>query len=151
MVLAVAPCSALTYVKFFHDLRHPDPPEQYYLHRDVGAAIAWLGEKGSERDVVLASHDTSQFIPRLAQVRVVSGQDALTDQYRERNAHVLRFFQTPGEDDGFKRWLCRELGVTYIFSGPFERAIAPPRFEVYPWMDAVFKNESVTIYAVRSP
>ncbi|MCF6285750.1 MAG: hypothetical protein L3K26_11220 [Candidatus Hydrogenedentes bacterium] len=150
IVIAAVPGNALIYGKFFNDLRHPDPPWQYYLYKETRTAIDWLAQHGSEGDVVLASHDTSQFIPRLANLRVVTGQDVLTDNYTERNGHILRFFQSPG-DEGFKQWLCRETSTTYIFVGPFERELAIEKFAALPWMEPVYSSGKVSLFAVRLP
>jgi len=147
---AVFPGTLLTYGKFFADLRHPESPWQYYLDRGTGTAIVWLGEHASERGVVLASHDTSQFIPRLANLRTVTGQDVLSANYRQHNAWVARFFQSPG-DDGFKAWLCRELGVTHVIAGPFERAIAGAHFTPPRWLEPLRTFGETTVYAVWRP
>jgi len=148
LVIAVAPTNSLVYAKFFATLHQPEGMWQYYLSQDTLDAIAWLRENAPEESVVLASHDTSQFIPRLANLRAVTGQDALTPNYRAVNGQVLRFYQGSG-DDGFKQWLCRQQGVRYVFSGTSEGAFGIVDFGAYPWLVQVYAQGSVTIFAVK--
>ena len=140
----------LAYGKFFRDLPHPDPLWQYYLADDVIAATTWMESNLQESNVVLASQDTSQFIPRLVDVRVLTGQDVLAPRYREKNSFLLRFFQSPG-DDGYKRWMCRHLGVTHVLIGPWEQEIAYQDYGVHPWLVPVFEQGEVTVYRVDLP
>ncbi len=150
MIVLVIPCNVLHYGKFFNDLRHPDAPWVYYLHNHVGDAMTQLSRFGDEGDVVLASHDTSQFVPRLAGLRVVAGQDALSVDYEENNALVLRFFQSPG-DVGFKEWFVRTRNIDFVFVGPFEQAVAPQELGEIPWLAPVYSNDLVTIYRTELP
>lgn len=142
----VLPVNALVYVQFFTTLHHPKPPWQYYLPQSALDAIAWLDENAPAESVVLASHDSSAFIPRFADLRVVTGQDALTPDYRVVNEHVQRFFQNTG-DQGFKQWLLREQQVDYVLVGPFERALAGEATPRYPWLQQVYQSGDVQVFA----
>lgn len=148
--LLVLPGNGLNYARFFTTLHQPVAPWRYYLPDDLLQGLNWLEEEAPTESVVLASHDTSQFIPRLADLRVVSGQDVLTDRYREANASVLRFFGTPG-DDAFKQGFCREQSVAWIILGPFENAIAALEPDDHPWMRPAFRKGEVAIYRVELP
>ncbi len=148
--ILVLPGNALNYARFFTTLHEPVAPWRYYLADDLLRGLDWLKENAAPESVVLASHDTSQFIPRLANLRVVSGQDVLTDRYREANASVLRFFLTPG-DDAFKQGFCREQSVAWIILGPFEKAFAVLDPADHPWMRPVFTDGEVSIYRVDLP
>jgi hypothetical protein len=148
LMVLVLPGNALNYARFFTTLHDPVPPWRYYLPNDLLNGLNWLEKNAAPESVILASHDTSQFVPRLANLRVVSGQDVLTDHYREANASVLRFFLTPG-DDAFKEGLCREQRVSYIVVGPFERTFAALNPDDHPWMHPVFREGDVAIYRVE--
>lgn len=146
-VVAIFPSNGLVYAHFFTQLQHPPEPWRYYLSRDVIDGVAWLEQHAPEEAVVLASHATSQFVPRLADLRVVTGQDVLTRDYPQMNAHVARFFQSPG-DDGFKRWFCQEQRVAYVIVGPDERALGPWEPTAHTWLHLVFETGGVTIFQV---
>ncbi len=146
----VLPGNALNYARFFTTLHQPVAPWRYYLPDSLLRGLQWLEENAAPEAVVLASHDTSQFIPRLANLRVVSGQDVLTDRYREANASVLRFFQSAG-DNFFKEEFCREEGIAWIVMGPFESAFAALNPADYPWMRPAFTEGDVSIYRVELP
>ncbi len=150
MGVLVLPGNALNYARFFTTLHEPVAPWRYYLADDLLQGLDWLKKNAAPESVVLASHDTSQFIPRLANLRVVSGQDVLTDRYREANASVLRFFVTPG-DDAFKQGFCREQSVAWMVLGPFEKAFALLDPADHPWMRPEFTDGDVSIYRVDLP
>ena len=141
--------NVLVYLNFFRELHRPVAPWRYYVPKSLIAAGTWLDTHAQDTPVVLASNDSSQFLPRLAHVRVVSGQDALTPNYPQRNGDVLRFFGSP-EDDGFKRWICGQWHVDYILVGPFESqsAFKP---EVHPWLKQVYAEGGSALYQVAAP
>ena len=96
---------------------------------------------------MLASHDTSQFIPRLANLRVLTGQDVLTLNYSMQNSWVAQFFGTPG-DEGFKRWLCRSQQVAWVLVGPAERRLGNLNVTMPSGFERVHSIGDVGIYAV---
>lgn len=147
LALACLPTNLMVYTQFFTTLHRPQEPWRYYLDRDTLDAIGWLRDNAPEEATVIASHATSQFIPRLANLRVLTGQDALTPNYRAMNSHVLRFFQSPG-DDAFKKWLCREQGAAYVLAGPEERALGIVGLETYRWLAPVHSAGATTVYRV---
>ncbi|MBL7645397.1 MAG: hypothetical protein JNK74_04305 [Candidatus Hydrogenedentes bacterium] len=148
LMVLILPGNALNYARFFTALHEPVPPWRYYLPDDLLNGLNWLETEAAPESVILASHDTSQFVPRLADLRVVSGQDVLTDRYREANASVLRFFLTPG-DDAFKVGFCREQRVSYVVIGPFERAVAALNPADHRWMRPVYNEGNIAIYRVE--
>ncbi|MBX3179493.1 MAG: hypothetical protein KF886_19225 [Candidatus Hydrogenedentes bacterium] len=148
IALAALPTNLLVYADFFRGLHAPTPPWRYFVSSEVLSALDWLSENAPEEAVVLASHDTSQFIPRYANFKVVTGQDALTPNYREANAHMARFFQS-GDDDGFKRWLRARHGVAYVLHGPWERALGDFDPAAHAWLQPLHTTGDVTVYRVQ--
>jgi hypothetical protein len=144
----VLPSSLFAYGDFFEDLRHPDVRERYYVSHDFLKAADWLKDNAPNEPVVLASLDSSQFLPRLANLRIVSGQDALSANYTMMNDWVSRFYVSPG-DDGFKQWLCRQQSVDFVLMGPFERAFAAMNPADHPWLAPVFESGDVAVYQVK--
>ena len=147
LAIASLPTNALVYTQFYTTLHQPQEPWRYYLDRDTLGAITWLRENAPDGATVVASHATSQFIPRFANLRVLTSQDALTPNYRQMNSHILRFYQSPG-DSGFKQWLCSEQGATYVLAGPEERALGSVDFERYPWLVPVHTSGAAAVYRV---
>lgn len=147
-ILAVAPGNALIYTQFFTGLHAPQAPWQYYLDQDTRKAIAWIEEIVTDGDLVLASHDTSQFVPRLANLRVLTGQDVLTANYAQQNSWVSQFFGTPG-DEGFKQWLCQSQQVAWVLVGPAERRLGNANGTLPHGFERVHTVGAVDIYAVR--
>jgi len=147
LVMACAPSSLYVYARDFKDLHGPVPPWRYYLDKDVHAALEWLDANTRPNEVVLASHDTSQFIPRLSRNRVVSGHDMLTADYGEKNGLVSRFYQARGDDE-FKRGLVRRFQVRYVVFGPYEWAHNGAAPADHPWLKQVFRSGGVTVYHV---
>lgn len=146
----VLPSSLFSYADFFHDLYRPDDRERYYVHDDFLKAAEWLRSNTEGEPVVLASLESSQFLPRIANLRVVSGQDALSAHYPMMNDWVYRFYISPG-DDGFKRWLCAQQSVAYVLVGPFERDFMAMRPEDHPWMVPKFESGNAAVYRVELP
>lgn len=147
LVLLCSPSSVYVYARFFKDLHHPVPPWRYYLDSGVHNAITWLETNARTNDVVLASHDTSQFVPRMSACKVVSGHDMLTANYYEKNRLVDRFFRIRGED-GFKRWLADTFNVHYVVFGPYERYGGGMDPADHPWLHEEFRHGNTTVYRV---
>ena len=150
IIALVLPSSLFAYADFFHDLQHPDYRERYYVRHDFLNAAEWLRDNTEGEPVVLASLESSPFLPRIANLRVVSGQDALSANYPMMNEWVFRFYISP-EDDGFKRWLCEQQSVAYVLVGPFEREFMTMRPEDHPWMVPVFESGDAAVYRVALP
>jgi len=146
----VLPSSLFAYADFFRDLYRPDYRERYYVHHDFLKAADWLRNNTEGEPVVLASLESSQFLPRIANLRVVSGQDALSPNYPMMNDWVFRFYISAG-DDGFKRWLCDQQSVSYVLVGPFERDYMAMRPGDHPWMVPVFESGGAAVYRVKLP
>ncbi|MBI2435698.1 MAG: hypothetical protein HYV26_22820 [Candidatus Hydrogenedentes bacterium] len=148
LVLACMPSSVYAYARMFTTLHHPVYPQHYYLDKDTLAALRWLEAHSSPEDVVLASHNTSQYIPRFSHNKVVTYHDMLTANYAEKTAQVKQFFANQG-DDAFKRWLVQHYNVRFILYGPEEREEGAMRPEDHPWMQQVLQTGQATVWAVQ--
>ncbi|HNR31407.1 MAG TPA: hypothetical protein PKI11_11005 [Candidatus Hydrogenedentes bacterium] len=148
LVLACGPSSGYVYARDFKDLHGPVPPWRYYLDKDVHAALEWLDAHTRPNEVALASHDTSQFIPRLSRNKVVTGHDMLTANYGEKNGLVHRFYAARGEDE-YKRWLARRFNVRYVVFGPYEWVHNGAEPADHPWLVEVFRRGGVAVYHVE--
>lgn len=149
LVLACLPSSVYVYADFFVRLHHPQAPWRYYLSNDELAAIDWLGDHLSPGDTVLSMPETSQFIPRFRDVKVVIAHDILTADYQEKNWMVQRFFHSR-YDDHFKRWAMEQLDAQYLLIGPCERFPHGLKPADHPWLEALFTRGQCTVYRVRN-
>jgi hypothetical protein len=147
LLLATLPTSVYVYANFFTDL-HQDTPWTHYLKKDVHASLSWLEENTSPDSVILASHDTSQFVPVLADRKVVSGHDMLTAWYEQKNGEVQRFFATPDDLD-FKREMITRYRITHIIEGPDERALGQANLSALPFLNPIHHQGNTTIYETR--
>ena len=147
LVLACMPSSAYVYARFFNDLHAPVPPYRYYLDYGTHRALEWLADNARESEVVLASQETSQFVPRMTACKVVTGHDMLTAHYGEKNGLVWRFLHIPGED-GFKQWIARRFNVRYVVCGPEERSPGGMNPQDHPWLREIFRADRTTVYRV---
>lgn len=147
IILLGLPSAAYGHARFYWDLHYPMSPWRYYITRDMHGAMEWLRDNTPPASVVLASRDTSQFIPVVAGNRVVTGHDMLTAHYEEKNGQLKRFLATRGDDD-YKRWMLREYDVRYVFMGPFEWRQDGFEPADHPWLEPVFHQGAVTVYAV---
>lgn len=149
MVLVTLPSSAYVYASMFTSLKSDHPDWTYYLPESVHDALYWIADEVPPNTVILASFDTSQFIPRISQHKVVTGHDVLTANYDEKNWIVERFFGQAGDSD-FKWHIVRRFDVAYVVAGPLERRLGAARLDEIPWLDAVHTLDDVTIYKVQS-
>ncbi len=151
LLLAAMPGTIYVYANFFRDLHRERPGSiwRYYLDDSVAGAVQWLGVQGHETaPVLLASPATAQFVPRLADVRVVCGHDMLSPYFAQERGYVERFYRDTA-DVGYKRWLAERCRVDYVLVGPEERALGAFDAPAIPWLEPVFTQDDVTLYAVH--
>lgn len=102
------------------------------LERGYLPAFEWLSERVQSEDIILASPDTSAWIPVWVGSRVVYGHTTDTAQAQRRRAMVINWYRT----DEAGRATCPDLAdwkvplqtfypIRYIVYGPRERMIGP--------------------------
>jgi hypothetical protein len=94
----------------------------YYASSDQMAAVAWLAAHSKPADVVMASAGSGNLIVSAAPCHVVVGQNFQTFHWAQAQADVWRFFNaaTPPPE---RAALLRRQRVSFVLSGPYERAI----------------------------
>ena len=149
LILLALPSTLISYGRFFTQLRTPDAhtPDCYYLPESTCYAFDWLDKNSPDNIVVLASHMTSQFIPRLTQKKPVTGHEMLTVDHPQKNTWITRFYGEEG-DQAFKKELVDRFKIRYVIHGPLERSLGLMRPESIPWLKAVFTAGDTTVYAV---
>jgi len=123
-------------------------PPIFHSGVEVDAAD-WLGAHAAADDVVLAAYETSNFLPSRMSARVFAGHGPETI-HSDAKRELQRQFFTDDPDDAFRRDLLSDYGVTYVFSGPAERALGDFAPEDVPYLQQVYDNGGVQIYAVVS-
>lgn len=147
LILLSLPTTAVTYGQLFTTLRGNSHGWTFYISQGLLDALKWLDRNTPPSSVVLAAHDTSQFIPRVARNKIVTGHDMLTADYNTKNAEVNRFFANSGDED-FKRALIKRYNVRYILHGPLERQLGPCNPASFPWLRPIHSTSDTTLYEV---
>jgi hypothetical protein len=111
-----------------------------FVSADEAAAMDWLRDHTPRAAVVLASPETSLFIPAWAGRRVVYGHPFETVDAERTRARVQTFFAS-ATSNAERDAMLREWKAAFVFVGPRERTLGlgPGR--------EVFRNATVTVYA----
>jgi hypothetical protein len=123
-----------------HGINTHDPA--LYLTHGEANAISWLNENTPNGTIILASPGTGLFIPAYSDNRVVYGhpfetvdagimEEKSAQFYRSGGAHLEQFTQ---------------LGVSYIFYGPRERALGG--LDPQPVLKPVYQSGEVEIFKI---
>lgn len=150
LLLAALPGTVYVWANLFRDLHRtrPEAMWRYYLDTSVLETVAWLGAREHpDPPVLLATPATAQFVPRIADVRVVCGHDMLSPHFYQKQRELARFFRLAGEP-GYKRWLIDRYHVGYVLVGPEEQAAGDFDADRLPWLRQVYSAGEVRLYAV---
>ncbi len=100
---------------------------EHRTDRDLLAAYQWLQDHSQPREVVLASIENSNRIPRYTHNTVFCGYAFSTVRYKEKAALLQQFF-LQGTPDAWRQTLLSEYHVSYVLVGSHG---ALPRTEVF--------------------
>ena len=128
------------------DLRRAEIP--YYLRTDEVDALNYLEQQVTGDDVVLASLDIGQFVPALTGARSFLGHWAQTLDFYGKTDSVKAFFSDATADDD-RLALLRNYGVDYVIYSPQEAALGDYDPAAASYLDEVYSNDNVRVYAVR--
>jgi len=115
---------------------------------EILAGFDWLQRNSRPREVVLASFDLSNRIPRHTHNVVFSGYAISTVRFDEKTAMVRQFYDSR-TDDVFRRKLIADYGVRYVMFGPEEKGKDTFTPGASGFLEMVFSNDLVAIYAAR--
>jgi hypothetical protein len=126
-----------------YGIRTHDP--LLYLTMGEDQAMSWIETNAQPDALILASPQTSLFIPAHTGRRVVYGHPFETVSAVEQQQAVLDFFAVKGEIESADFLI--QNGIDYVFYGPRERASGelPEGLLLSP----VFSAQDVTIYQVN--
>ncbi|MFN2129968.1 MAG: hypothetical protein ACK2VD_05550 [Anaerolineae bacterium] len=109
-------------------------------------ALSWLAAHCTPGDVVLSGYQTGNYVPVVADVRVVFGLGTETVDAARKEAEVRRFFDG-GTADAWRQQLLARYGVDYVLWGPEERELGSFDPHAAPYLDTAYEG-SCAIYRV---
>ncbi len=118
LFILVVPAMTMSYVFVLMSSVSATGP---FLQRDYAVVLQWLRTQTRSTDVVLASPETSIWIPGWVGSRVVYGHPYETLDATAKEQAVLAWFG--GELESACAQLLRDYNVRYILYGPQERAL----------------------------
>ncbi len=133
---------------------YPDPP--LYLSSDYVEALDFLKKNSSPDEITLACYNISNILPGQINRKVYSGHPHQTVNFTEKDKTVSSFYVTNNLDYMKNAWL-KESQISYIIYGPEEKKLQEEYnlYNKYPYrpqdkyyLESVFENETVVIYAV---
>lgn len=120
-------------------------PNTVFITSAQAEAAGWLAEE-SRQSVVLASYQTGNYLPTVADVRTFIGHGPETVQSKYKEVMLSNFFTTG--DDNFRRKLLQDYNINYLFYGPAEQALGSFSPATVPYLKSVYDNGTVQIYQV---
>lgn len=114
---------------------------RFFLRHDEAAALAWLRDNTHRDDVIVASPRLGQFVPSQTGARTFYGHPFETINANHKEAQVEAFYR--GEVDRLS------LPVDFVIYGPSEQALDSEGQFSLDGLDAVYSNDSVTVYRVN--
>ncbi len=108
----------------------------------------WLRANADSADVVLGAYFSGSYIPLRAGTRTYVGHYYETVHFETKQAAVERFFDA-ANDDATRREFLRANGIGYVFYGRAERQLGPFEPAQADYLQRVYENGTVTIYASK--
>ncbi len=128
----------------------------WYLEKKTVEAIKWLDKNSDSQEVVFASYETGNFIPRFSRHKAFIGHWDQTINLVEKEKVVENFFT--GQEESYTEFeeIFKKHKVKYVFWGPYEQLLegqplsskvidATEKF-LSTQMDKVFDNQLVKIF-----
>jgi hypothetical protein len=148
LVVLVVPTNLYLVGWRFVELRRHSTP--YFVSTGERDALAWLAERRTDRDVVLAREDFGRWVPGYTGMRAALAHWAMTARYFERRRVMDAFFsERLPEDD--RAAVQAAVGATYVvWSAP--PGVAPTPFDPGEGgtRELVFARPAARIYRVHA-
>jgi hypothetical protein len=116
-------------------------PKEFYYSANLDQAVDWLRVQAQYNDFILAGEQTSQVLAQKAGLRVYSGHEMETLNYKLKKTNVQAFFE------GRLPQLA-EAPIKWVIYGPEEKAINPA-FEAPANLILAFEAPELKIYRVK--
>ena len=125
-------------------------PDLIFRSQDEADAVAWLRENGDKTAVLLGAYETGNYVAALAGNQVVVGHWAETINYDDKMAETARFYDGQ-TSDAQRQELLQQYNVVYVWHGPRERELGGFDLETAVYLQPIYKNDTITIYAASTP
>jgi hypothetical protein len=116
-------------------------PKEFYYPSSLDSAITWFREHAEYNDFVLASKGTSQVLAQKAGMRVYSGHEMETLNYKVKEVEVTAFYQ--GQFSSLARH-----PIKWVVYGPEEKSINP-NFIAPGHLELEYETSELKIYQVK--
>jgi hypothetical protein len=124
------------------------PAFPFYLPQPDVKAAAWLGERASADDLVLAYYPMGNYLPQVYPGKVFMGQAHFTTDLASKLQLYEAFWDGTAEPAEQAAFL-RDWGITHVFAGTYEGSAA--RLAAVPGLSLKYEAEGVSIYEVGLP
>ncbi len=121
-------------------------PNPVFVPTSEVEAAHWLAER-TDQTVVLASYQTGNYLPTVANVRTFVGHGPETIHSAEKQAQVKTFFNE-ATDETWRLVLLDRFNVGYVYYGPTEQTLGGFTPDRAPYLRQVYNNGPVQIYQV---
>jgi len=119
----------------------------FYLSDEYRQALSWLKNNAQKDEIVFSEWINGNFIPGNTGRKVYVGHGVETVNYKNKQDDVKWFFAEDKEDSRKKEFL-KEKDITYLFYSKQEKELGNFNPENKNYLQEVFKNQTVTIYAL---
>ncbi len=150
LILLVISFSSLTslkvYKNIYQEIKRGDYP--FYLEKEIIEGTAWLETNTNSEDIVIASYEIGNFIPRLSGNKVYAGHWAQT-LFLEQKLTQLNWFLNENSSLEKKDKFLEENGIKYIFYTPeTEKSEFLEKAIVRQYWPLVYENSQVKIFKI---
>lgn len=114
------------------------------------AATDWLAANSGERDVVLASFETGNYLAGRIRGRIVAGHKAGTLDWRKKQELIAAFY-SPATPAGDRLRIASEAGATLVLVGTRERALGGGSLRAEDGFRLLYDERGVRVYRVERP
>jgi hypothetical protein len=121
-------------------------PYPVFIPAAEAAAGRWLA-KQTQPTVVLASYQTGNYLPTVADVRTFVGHGPETMDSERKQEQVKAFFSET-TDDRWRLTLLKRFDIGYVYYGPVEQALGDFGPGHVPYLQEVYNGGTVRIYRV---
>lgn len=121
-------------------------PDMVFLPNPEVLAAHWLADQTSQ-SVVLASYETGNYLPTVADIRVFLGHGPETIASDDKGRLVNHFYQVDTSDT-WRRELLTQYAITYVYVGLHEKELGRFEPKQAPYLRQAYDNGTVQIYQV---
>ena len=115
--------------------------------RDGGEveALAWLDQRATYNDVILASYNTGNYLPAQVGTRVFLGLGPETVHSDDKRQLVATFYNGATSDDWRRKFLS-DWPITYVFCGSLEKQVGNFDPSSAAYLSLVYDRNGYRIY-----